>query len=83
MTRDERNKVRRSAADNHKGNLEAAACEFLDASAEFKKAKGIPPGFEAAVGGIVDELEKHEKDDAEAEAQAATPTNGKTTAKSK
>jgi hypothetical protein len=66
MTPKERNEVRELAATKHKGNLEAAACDFLGLSKEFRAAGNkVPVGNDAAVGGIVDEVTQYEEIDAE------------------
>lgn len=70
MTKEERESVRQNAAENHGGNLEAAAADFIDAALEYKRAKGIPAGFEAGIGGIVWEVEN--SDDSQAAASAET-----------
>lgn len=75
MKKEEREEIRQNAATNHGGNLEAAACDFLDASAEYKTAKGVPVGMEASVGGIVWEIEN--TDDSLDPASAETTTVGK------
>lgn len=77
MTPKERNDLRELAATKHKGNLEAAACEFIGVLDEFKAAKGVPNGNAGAVFNIVDELEKYADLDAEeSNAAAATASSG-------
>jgi len=65
MTPAERNKVRQLAADNHKGDLNHAALEFL--GLKPLDDGSVPIGNEAAVNGIVCEVET--TDDAEARAE--------------
>lgn len=75
MKREEREAIRQNAADNHGGNLEAAAADFIDAALEYKQAKGVPVGFEAAIGGIIWELENTDDSQAEASAETAAEVN--------
>ena len=72
MTPKERNEIRELAAKKHKGNLDAAVCDWLGVSAEYK-AFGIkvPHGNAGAVFNIKDELARHEESDAEEATPAA------------
>lgn len=81
MTPKERNEIRDLAAGKHKGNVDAAVCDWLGLGAEFKAAKGVPEGNAGAVYNIKDELEKYEDLDAEeSKAAAAAVTAAPTTA---
>lgn len=64
MTPKERNDLRELADKKHKGDLEAAACEFIGVGNEFKATGKVPNGNVGAVHNIVDELEKYAELDA-------------------
>jgi len=85
MTPQERNKIRELAAGKHKGNLDAAVCDWLGLSLEFKHNGGkVPNGNAGAVYNIKDELDKYAESDADeakaAAAAAGTSADGKTDA---
>lgn len=71
MTPNERKEIRDLAKAKHKGNLDAAICDWLGLSVEFKAAGNeVPNGNAGAVFNIKDELEKLADSDAEHEAAA-------------
>ena len=66
MTPKERNEIRELAAKKHKGNINAAVCEWLGVAAEYKASGNkVPHGNAGAVYNIKDELERYEESDAE------------------
>ena len=66
MTPKERNEIRELAAKKHKGNINAAVCDWLGVSAEYKASGNkVPHGNAGAVYNIKDELERYEESDAE------------------
>ena len=66
MTPKERNEIRDLAAKKHKGNINAAVCEWLGVSAEYKASGNkVPHGNAGAVFNIKDELERYEESDTE------------------
>ena len=66
MTPKERNEIRDLAAKKHKGNINAAVCEWLGVSAGYKASGSkVPHGNAGAVFNIKDELERYEEADAE------------------
>ena len=76
MTPKERNEIRELADKKHKGNLDAAVCDWLGLGSEYKSAKGVPNGNAAAVFNIKDELEKYEESDAERDPIQSSKTGG-------
>jgi hypothetical protein len=75
MTPKERNEIRELADKKHKGNLDAAVCDWLGLGSEYKSAKGVPNGNAGAVFNIKDELEKYADVDAE-ESKAVAAAGG-------
>jgi hypothetical protein len=66
MTPKERKEVRELAAKKHKGNLDAAVCDWLGVSSQFRASGNkVPHGNAGAVFNIKDELEKYEEVDTE------------------
>ena len=74
MKNEEIKQITELAESEFNGDLNFAIGEFLGAGEQFKAAGGVPVGFEAAVGGIRDEIER------QPEIQAAR-TFGSATAK--
>ena len=66
MTPKERNEIRDIAAKKHKGNLDAAVCEWLGVAGEYKAlGNKVPDGNTGAVFNVKDELKKYEEADTE------------------
>lgn len=78
MTPKERNDLRELMTTKHEGNVEAAVCDFLGLSAEYKSANGVPQGNVGAVFNIADELEKYAELDAAETAADRDPASGRT-----
>lgn len=77
MLAKERNTIRDLAAGKYKGNLDAAICDWLGLSLEFKHNGGkVPNGNAGAVYNIKDELEKYAEADAEDVKAAAAAAGG-------
>ena len=73
MTPKERIEIRELAAKKHKGNINAAVCEWLGVATEYKASGNkVPHGNAGAVYNIKDELERYEESDAEESTPAVT-----------
>jgi hypothetical protein len=78
MTPKERNEIRELAAKKHRGDINAAVCEWLGVAAEYKASGNkVPHGNAGAVFNIKDELEKYEEQDAEESTPAVTSKGDK------
>ena len=84
MRPEERIAIRENADKNHGGNLEAAAMEHVGALEHYKANKNkMPVGYEAGVGGIVWEVERHDEiGSAESATAESSDTAGSTAKKS-
>ena len=61
MTPEERQSVKQSAADNHGGDLTAAACEYVGCLTEYQNAdKQVPDSHTMTVRAVVAEVEAYD-----------------------